>query len=274
MTQAPVRDKVTVGNVEMISLSDGEKESLASFSFPDVPAADWAKYPGVVSPEGKLKGNFACFVIRSQGQTILVDTGLGPHRGGRLLDELKAKGVAPDDVDVVAITHLHNDHVGWNINFELKIRLTFPNARYWIPKDDWDYFFQPEILDENGYLEVLVRPLEKLGALELVEGETAINSEVTMVPSPGHTPGHMSLVIVSQGERGYILGDIIGHSVQASEPAWDFVWDIDRPLARRTREAVLEQLERDGSLIGASHIMPPDFGRIVQSQGRRYWQGI
>ena len=92
MAQAAGPDRVTVGGVQMIALSDTVNDSLASVSFPDIPATKWAKYPGVVSPEGRLKTNRGCFLVYSQSQTILVDTGLGPHRGGHLLDELAAKG--------------------------------------------------------------------------------------------------------------------------------------------------------------------------------------
>lgn len=268
-------DSHVIGNVAIISLSDGTGEMQMSDVFPKVPSSEWGKYPDAISPEGKLTANFGCFVMRSKGKTILVDTGVGPGYPGRLLDELVNKGVSIDEINVVLITHLHPDHVGWNIAQDGgQQRLTFPNARYWIPSADWEHFRQPKVLEQATFVEDMVLPLEKLGALELVEGETAITSEVTMLPTPGHTPGHMSVAISSYGEQGFILGDIVGQSFQAQETAWEMSFDNDGEQARATREAVLERLENEQSLVGGGHFAPPSFGFFVRSEGRRYWQGV
>jgi len=268
--------KVSVGDVEIISLSDAINEHLAATVFPKVSAAEWDMYPGTVSPEGKLKTNYGCFVVRSQGQTILVDTGRGPDFPGRLLDELKTKGVDQNEITVVAITHFHGDHVGWNITWdEGQPRLTFPRARYWIARAEWDYYRQPQHLEQMPHVKDQVLPLEQLGALKLVEGETPITSEATMVPTPGHTAGHMSLAISSKGQQGFILGDVLNFPVQAQETAWEIYFDrYDKNLARQTREAVLERLEREKVLVGACHFLPPSFGWFVRSGERRYWQSI
>lgn len=267
--------KVSVGSVEIISLSDGTNEFPAANVFPKVSTDEWERYPGTVSPEGKLKTNFGCFVVRSQGQTILVDTGIGPGFPGRLLEELKSKGVDLEGIAVVAITHLHRDHVGWNVTQEGgQARLTFPRARYWIPKGDWDHFRQPQVLQQAGHVSSQVLPLEELGALRLMEGETTITSEVTMVPTPGHTPGHMSVAITSLGQQGFITGDVLNFPFQAQETAWEIAFDTDKDRARRTREAVLERLEREGVLVGTGHFLPPSLGHFVRREGRRYWQGL
>ncbi len=275
MTTREVAYRVTVGNVEMLSVSDGTGESPAANAFPKATSADWQRHPEALTADGKLQFNFGSFVLRSQGQTILVDTGLGPGGHGRLLEDLRAKGVSLDEITVVAITHLHGDHVGWNVVVEGgRHRLTFPKAKYWIPKGDWDHFRQPQQLERAPLLKTVVLPLEELGALRLVEGETAVTSEVSMVPTPGHTPGHMSLAVASQGQRGFITGDVISAPVQAQEAAWEVAYDNDREQGRRTREAVLERLETDKSLVGAGHFLPPNFGRFVRTQGRRSWQGV
>ena len=116
--------------------------------------------------------------------------------------------------------------------------------------------------------------LESFGVLDLMESETSITSEVTMVPTPGHTPGHMSVSISSRGERAFILGDVIVSPLQVHETAWELTFDSDKELAKRTRETVIEELERNGILVGAGHFPTPSFGRFVKSKGRRYWQGI
>ena len=266
-------NKISIGDVVVTSVTDGIEEVPASTVFPKVPIASWSEYPGMLSPEGKLKTNFGSFVIRSQNQTILVDTGWGPEYPGSLLDELKDRGVSLEEITQVAITHLHIDHVGWNISRDNDQRhLTFPNARYWIPKDDLDYYQQPDRLRVSPHIPDQVLLLEQFDALELVEGETSLTSEVTMVPTPGHTPGHMSIAISSQGQRGFILGDVINYPVQAEETTWELIYDEDHERARQTREIVLERLEVDGALVGMGHYPLPSFGRFVRREGRRYWQ--
>ena len=263
--------KINVGNAEVLSVTDGADRAPASTLFPNVAAAEWDAYPGLVGDDGKLDINFGSFVIRSQGKTILVDTGWGKEYPGKLMDELSEKGVSTEEIDIVAFTHLHIDHVGWNITEENGVpRLTFPNAKYYIPKVDYEFF--NEDLETNSYMTSQVNPLESLGALELIESDTALTSEVTMVSTPGHTPGHMSLGILSDGQRGYILGDVINVASQANETDWEIIFDNDHALARETRERVLERLETDGSVIGMGHYTMPSFGRLLRKEGRRLWQ--
>ena len=262
-------NKATVGNVEITSLSDARTERPATGVFPAVTEAEWARYPGTVSAEGNLKTNFGCFLLRSQGQTILVDTGMGPDFPGHLLEEIRGNGVEPSGITIVAITHLHPDHIGWNVTPEgEKMLPTFSKARYRIPKEDWDRF------REAPHVQKQVNPLEEQGVLDTMQGETAITGEITMIPTPGHTPGHMSVAILSQGERGFITGDVINYPVQAQETAWEPVFDADKALARKTREAILDRLEQEGSIVGAGHFSAPSLGRFVRTEGRRYWQGL
>jgi glyoxylase-like metal-dependent hydrolase (beta-lactamase superfamily II) len=97
---------------------------------------------------------------------------------------MESKGVSPDEVDIVVFTHLHGDHVGWNLTADGKP--TFPRARYLAPQADWDLFRQNP--QSNPQMQVVV-PLEQMGLLELVSGERTITSEVSTYPTPGHTPG-------------------------------------------------------------------------------------
>ncbi len=265
--------QVSIGSAQLISLSDEAAEVPHGDVFPQVTRAQWDQYPGSLTAEGNLNVNFGCFAVRSEGQTILIDTGLGPGYPGKLLEELKSKGVPVDDVTHVAITHLHPDHIGWNITDDNgQPRLTFPNARYWLPKGDMDYYKKD--IASNPHVSEQAVPLEDLGALELAEGETNLTGEVTMVPTPGHTPGHMSIAIQSQGEKGFVLGDVINFPAQAEETAWQIVYDTFHDQARETREAVLERLEKDGSLVGMGHAVSPSFGHFIRTEGKRYWKAL
>ncbi len=110
--------------------------------------------------------------------------------------------------------------------------------------------------------------------MELMEGEQALTSELTTLPTPGHTPGHMSIMITSQGHRGLILGDVLHNTVQVDQTDWVSRADIDPEQTRVTRRSVMERLEREGTLVAAVHLPAPGFGRVVRLEGRRYWQAV
>jgi glyoxylase-like metal-dependent hydrolase (beta-lactamase superfamily II) len=118
-----------------------------------------------------------------------------------------------------------------------------------------------------------VVPLEGLGVMELIEGEHTITPEISTVPTPGHTPGHINVIISSQGQKGVVVGDVLHSKVQVQEPGWCSRADIDRELGQRSREAMLERAEREDFIVAAGHFKPEDhFGRVIRVEGRRYWQ--
>jgi len=184
-------------------------------------------------------------LLRTDDATILVDTGVGPKPraflpdgDARLLDELARVGVTPEDVDVVIHTHLHVDHVGWTG--------AFPNARYVVHEDDWAYFMSEESLAERPHLRERVLPLEQV---ERVTGETEVSPGVVVQPTPGHTPGHMS---VRAGELA-ILGDMVAHELQVVDPDVVFVNDMDPEVAAATRRRVITELADEGAVVIAGH---------------------
>ena len=261
--------RAMVGNVELVSLADGQGDGSPVEVFPDSTLDQWrTEYPELLDSGGRIHLRYGSVAVHSSGRLILVDTGLQAS-GGTLLEEMRQKGVDRDAVDIVVMTHLHGDHVGWNFTDG---RPTFPKARYLISSSDWEYWTQPENCVEP--IRDQVMPLEDLGILDLIEGEYSITDELTTLPTPGHTPGHISLVISSGGQRGFILGDVAHSPAQAHYTDWSPPFDIDQDLSRKTRHQVLDRLESDGSLVSAGHFPDPGFGRFVQSAGRRIWQGI
>jgi len=275
--------KINIGNVEITSLSDGVLEfDLCNF-FPEIPAEDWQPYHDYLTADEHVRFNLACFLIRSDGQTIAVDTGLGPKPAdapetpwGELLNDLAAQGLRPEDVDKVVMTHAHRDHIGWNVRSQDgKVVPTFPNAKYYLSGIDWDACHNPDLIESRfPNAPECLYPLEDMGILELMEGEYAITSELTTFPTPGHTPGHMSIMISSQGQRGLVLGDVLHNAVQAHETDWVSRADIDPETTRITRRSLMEQLEKDGTTIAAVHLPAPGFGKIMRAEGRRYWQAL
>jgi glyoxylase-like metal-dependent hydrolase (beta-lactamase superfamily II) len=151
----------------------------------------------------------------------------------------------------------------------------FRRARYLVPKLDWDYFNQPEVLKERPYIKTQVLPLQRLRKMDLIEGEYSVTDEVTTLPTPGHTPGHQAILISSQGEKGMIVGDVLHTKAQVFEPNWTAWVDVDKDSSRHSRESLLDRAEREGIVVAAGHFHPTDhLGKVIQKEGRRYWQAL
>jgi len=281
--------RVTVGTVEVLCLSDATVDYpwLLPELFPGVPDEAWepfrSRYPAAFGGRQVWRSAYRCFLLRTPAATLLLDTGMGPAgsplaavfgMGGRLQDELAAEGVAPEDVDVVVLSHLHPDHVGGSLRDGA--RLAFPNARYLVNETDWRAFHDPEVQRHFpfSFVAETITPLETLGALELVGGDHAVTDEVTLAPAPGHTPGHMTVWIESGGERAALLADALLHPAQITEPDWSSMFDMDPERERETRRRLLDELEATQTLFAASHFPDPAFGRIVREEGRRYWAPV
>ena len=283
---------IHVGGVEITSVSDGTLSFDRARFFPDVPEQAWAPYMAELTPDGQVQMNVGSFVLRSEGKTILVDTGLGPNAlssgdsdCGHLIDDIMAKAVPPSEVDLVLLTHIHIDHVGWNLTYEgTTAKETFPQARYLVPKLDWEASTTKAERAKSNPNEALVRetrpfldqvqPLQATGKLDLFEGEHAVTSSITTLPTPGHTPGHTAILIQSEGERAIITGDLLHLPLEVHEVTWTSRADADAAQAVASRIEVLDQVEQDGSLLLGGHLPSPGFGRLVRLKGRRYWQAL
>jgi glyoxylase-like metal-dependent hydrolase (beta-lactamase superfamily II) len=173
---------------------------------------------------------------------------------------------------------MHIDHVGWNLDEQNRPR--FPKARYMVPKEDWDYFSAGKGLEQNPdttadldpSFDQQVRPLANLGVMDLISGETVLSPAVTTMPTPGHTPGHTSFVISSRGERALILGDVSLTRMDARETSLRTPWDELGPVAITTRQAVLDKIERENTLMIAGHYPRPGFGYFTRVDGRLAWR--
>ncbi len=179
---------IRVGDVEIVALSDGMLEfDLCNF-FPTIPGEQWQPHGAHLTDEHKVRFNLGSYLIRSSGRTILVDTGLGPRPAetpdvpwGELLRDFQANGVRPDEVDMVVMTHLHRDHVGWNLLREGERWVpTFPRAKYWMSQTDWDTSHQPDVQPQRyPNAPTCVWPLQDLGLIEFMHGEHSITRELT-----------------------------------------------------------------------------------------------
>lgn len=215
-----------------------------------------------------------CFVIRTKDRVVLVDAGLGPAMdelphgmylvGGQLPAGLRAHGVHPEDVTDVVCSHLHTDHVGWL--FDLEAQPVFPNATIWYGAADHDHFVTGKG-DMAGHIRagftaaVRTRPLT---------GDTTIAPGVTALLAPGHTPGHLCVVLSSQQDRALLLGDAVTCPVQLDEPAWHSMSDVDPALADRTRERLWRELEDPRTVGAGAHFPELQFGRVLPGTARRW----
>ena len=272
-------DRITVGSVEIVSVSDGVMRGPPSFFFSGIPPEMYAPALAGDLKDGMIDINFGTFLVRSSGRTVLIDTGAGTKvpamPGGRLLTNLERLGVRPDDVDIVVNTHLHVDHVGWNCTErDGKFVPTFPNAEYWIARDEWDYWTEPQIVAEEApHLTTDVLPLKDSPQLHLADGEAAITPELSLLPTPGHTPGHRSIAVASAGERAIILGDIAHHPLHLTRLWIASVDELPR-VSRRTKRALADRLIEEQLLVAAGHFTPGSFGRLVLADGHRSWQPL
>jgi glyoxylase-like metal-dependent hydrolase (beta-lactamase superfamily II) len=190
---------------------------------------------------------------------MLIDAGIGhedaPAAGwaptpGRLPEDLATLGVAPEDVDVVMLTHLHTDHVGWSV---VEGRPYFPNARYVAPKVDHDNIekLNPRIRDE------ILRPLAATGQLDLVDGSVRLGRGVTTVPTPGHTPGHTSVLLEAGGEAVAFSGDTVLNALQLVNPRLVYLFDEDAEAARAARLSLLDHVRSRDAWLATSHLTDP-----------------
>jgi glyoxylase-like metal-dependent hydrolase (beta-lactamase superfamily II) len=225
------------------------------------------------------------FAIEANGKRILVDTGIGndkprqiPDADGLqtpLLHSLTAAGFAPDTVDLVITTHMHIDHVGWNTHLvDNRWTPTFPNARYLTDRREWDYWTVAAETDEEvaqTHRDSL-RPVRDSGLYDLLDIPSSgleVADGVRLVPTRGHTPGHLSVKLTGTHRNALISGDSLHHPVQLAHPGIGTVGDIDPGEARTTRHQLLTELAAADDLLLGTHFAHPTSGR-VRKRGNRF----
>jgi glyoxylase-like metal-dependent hydrolase (beta-lactamase superfamily II) len=285
--------RIRIGDVELLALRDVEwidwPHALGTV-FPDVPPEAWEpyrrRYPSVFGGGDVWRLPIVCFLVRDGRRQVLVDTGCGPGSlplprrlgvEGRLVERLAAAGVRPADIDTVLLTHLHPDHVGAALaHGDGELRPTFPRARYLVHRAEWEAWSRPEVRDAfpTQFFEQLVAPLERLGALQLIEDEHPIAPAITAIHTPGHTPGSVSALISSAGARAIVWGDAFVHPASVSEPGWRFLRDMDPEGAVATRRRLLERVVGEGMTVAAAHLPECGLGRVDVLDGRRVWTAL
>jgi glyoxylase-like metal-dependent hydrolase (beta-lactamase superfamily II) len=234
--------------------------------FPTASPRDWALAraydPDAFGEDDRWMLDFRAFAIRSASGVTLVDAGIGPAGApaegwapvpGSLPSVLAATGIALSDVDTVVLTHLHSDHCGWAVTPAGEP--LFPNARYVVHRDEMAWV-------DGAVASYVVKPLRVAGVLKEVGASTVLTAlptgeTVTVVPTPGHTPGHQSVIVDGGGTQVVVTGDVLVHAVQLVSPSVEYVYEEDPAVARATRESLLARAALAGAELATPHLTEP-----------------
>ena len=273
-----------VGSLELVCLTDGGIALPPEALFPNV-SQEQLTANQVINEQGLVPVGFNSLIVRSAGRLILVDTGLGNKpsnpfpAGGELYDNLRAAGLNPDEVDIVINTHGHPDHVGWNTRLaDGQIVPTFPNATYYMTRTEWDWWQNDDNIkqiDESWVQHTVdsLRVLAGTGRVELADGETEITPEIRMMPSPGHTVGHASVLLSSGGQTAVFLGDLAHHPAHLTHPEWVTAFDVMPEMQRSSREKLFRMAyEQQALLIQVHNAWPGIAGRLLDRNGQTIYQ--
>ncbi|MGW7485685.1 MBL fold metallo-hydrolase [Streptomyces sp. NPDC054786] len=275
---------ITVRRIDEVALPAQTGRWLLPDATPDVVAqAPWLQ-GDFADDEGALRLATHSFALEVQGLRILVDTGIGNgktrgnpawhHLNSDYLRRLTAAGFAPETVDLVLLTHLHTDHVGWNTRADKGEWIpTFPHARYLTSRAEWDHWAGVDMDEARRQMfRDSVDPVRDAGLLDLAEAPadgTTVAPGVRLLPTPGHTPGQVAVELRSAGRTALITGDCIHHPVQLSRPHISSCVDADPAQAAHTRRTLLASLAGTDTLLLGSHFPPPTAGRVI-AEGDAY----
>jgi len=267
----PAHFRFTVGDIRLTILSDGYfSTSTAGLGINADPAEVQAFLADHFLPTDMGYSHTNHVLIETKDATILVDVGSGTRwfdTTGRLLDNMDAAGVDPSDITHVVITHAHPDHI-WGIRDDFDEAI-FPDAEYIIGQTEYDHWMQDDLVNKVG-------PAEQqfvLGAVNSLSVEGAdwtfasdgheIVSGVRLISTPGHTPGHMS-VMVESGDKSLIaLGDCMSHAyTNFAHPDWYNGFDHDGDLTVQTRKRLLDRVTSDRTAIVGYHFPFPGVGHV------------
>ena len=275
-----------IGDVSITSVSETATPTSPRFLYDGVSkggvlaraeAAPWLR-PHFVSDDGYLLQRIHTCVISAGEHRIAVDTCVGNdkertnplwHRQqGPFLDDMAAAGFPPESITHVVCTHLHVDHVGWNtcLSAEGEWVPTFPNAEYLFCAPEYDYWANHEDLFGDAVFEDSVAPIAAADRANMVEAVDSICSEVSFQSTPGHTPGHLSVVVSSGGKRAIITGDMAHTPMQLADPDLSSMFDTDPDEARRTRHEAFGDWADGETLVIGTHFGGPTAGVMVPHQ--------
>jgi glyoxylase-like metal-dependent hydrolase (beta-lactamase superfamily II) len=276
-----------VGTLCCTVLSDGYAANPTSWFFPDADPVDLARVlESRGSPQDTILSPYTCLLVETGRHVVLADTGLGAssNTAGAVLARLEMAGIRPQDVDTVIFTHAHPDHLGGAVDWRdphapLPV---FPNARHVMSETEWDFWTAARVDLRSLRVPPEIRATMATAArrcllalrhhVELIGAETEIVPGLRALPAPGHTPGHLALLLASGGRQMLNLGDAAVHPAHLREPGWSNGFDLDPARALATRRTLLQRAAAEDMGVMAFHFPFPSVGRIAaRPQGGWEW---
>ena len=276
--------RINIGKITLLSLSDGFAPPVDPiWPFPDVELHMWNNHLDALDHNQMHTSNFGSFIIIVGSEKILVDAGMGNHTTEKLpsppmkLSQYLSKlGIDSDEITKVFFTHLHFDHIGWALDFETK-KPYFKNAEYLVPSKEWKYWEDCNDPDRSDHVKSFnenFKEITNFNQLHLIKEYESISKNISTMPTPGHTPGHTSLIVSSNHMKGYITGDVFHSAAQFTNPEWSHRADINSELAIKTRRSFLEELNGN-EIIAVGHLEHnKNIGKIIIAKEKKYWKGF
>jgi glyoxylase-like metal-dependent hydrolase (beta-lactamase superfamily II) len=286
--------QIHVGDIEVTFVPDGYISFSPTGAYPGSSPELWEANGQYLDDAGLIVMSLGVLLVRTGGKMVLVDLGWGPASisvgdgspgtrtvrgtGGTLIDNLARLGVRPGDIDAVLFSHLHGDHTGWIIDPAPATgrpdeagAATFARAAHYLSEAEWDYWTTKA--PGGAGPAPSAEQLAVLGARMTPIGEGAGPVPgIEVMPTPGHTPGHLSFVISSGTDRALVLGDAVHCPIEIDQPELTFSADVDPAMAQRTRIHIEQELSRPGTVTAGPHFSDLVFGRLLKGEGRSMWQ--
>lgn len=277
------------GQARVHLLSDGTAYWDGGGAFGLVPRVRWMK---LLPPDdlNRVPQELRCVLIEADGKRVLVDCGVGdkpndliatqydisrPH--GTLMDDLARRGLCPEDIDIVILTHLHGDHSGWATRLSEAMRHasheavpTFTRARYYVQRQEYEDATHPNERTRNTYFADNFVPLMRHGVLTLLDGEAQITSSVRVVPTPGHTAGHQSVIVESaNGDETappiFLVGDIAPFMIHFERLPWVTAYDVLPMVTIETKRRWQQWAFARRAILVSCHDTRQPVGRLVRN---------
>jgi glyoxylase-like metal-dependent hydrolase (beta-lactamase superfamily II) len=270
-----------VGDFQCIAIQDGTYLYPTNWAFANVPTE---QLKAQEIPLDHLVLPYTCLVVKTGNKTVLIDTGAGiavnenlekdglEPASGHLLKHLSAEGIAREEITTVVLTHAHPDHIGGVLDNSGNV--AFPNAQYVISKTEWDFWTSsPSLnnpaLDDKSKEHLITTAQRTLlplkGRIELLDGEKEIVSGVHGIPAPGHTPGHIAVVVSSSDAQLLHFADSAMDPKHLENPAWRNAFDLDHDGAATTKRRLSDRAAADNANVLAYHFPFPSVGRVTKS---------
>ena len=263
---------VTVTRVVEIEATGGMSRVIPDAKRERLQEIPWM-YPHFADENGRMRGAIHALIVETPDRTIMVDTCVGNDKERRnpawnqlqteFLGDMEKAGYVLDVIDTVLCTHLHIDHVGWNTMLvDGKWVPTFPKARYLIGQIEFAHWQADTDEDQVAVMTDSVLPVFDADLVDLVETNHKISDEISLIPTVGHTPGHVSVMIKSNGEEAMITGDFIHHPCQFAHPEWSSSFDTDPVQSAQTRREIFDKYADTPTLIIGTHFATPTAGHL------------